>query len=82
MEVLSSCAADANKLGALLGPHTAAAVEDPCRPNAQIVARPAHEGGVAVGGQRDGVALRGLYSREDADQLRRLSRELRKRRLR
>ena len=33
--------------------------KDPCRPCATVVEGPAHDGGVAFGGQRDGVALRG-----------------------
>ena len=49
--------AGADQLAALLGPDTAAAGVDPRRPGARVVVRPAHDGGVAVGGQRDGVAL-------------------------
>src|ERR1700681_1614395 len=55
--------------------------EDPRRPDARIVARPAHDSSVAVGGQRDG-ALVGGYNRAAADQLGPLLRELGKRQLR
>ena len=43
--------------------------EDPCRAGDRVVANPAPNGGVAVGGQRDGVALLGGSSRAGADQL-------------
>src|SRR5262249_23143230 len=39
----------ADQLFALLRPNTAAAGEDPRRPSCSIVARPANDGGVAVG---------------------------------
>jgi hypothetical protein len=56
----------ANQLAALLGPDTAAAGVDPGRPD-PVVARPADDGGVAVGGQRDGVALFGGCRRVVSD---------------
>src|SRR5262249_61540949 len=67
--------AGADQLVFLLGPNPAAAGEYPRRADARagtaarVVARPAHEGGVAVGGQRDGGALGGVPSRASADQL-------------
>ena len=61
--------AGADQLAALLGPDTAAAGVDPRRPGARVVGRPAHDGGVAVGGQRDGEALFGGSNRAGADQL-------------
>ncbi len=45
--------AGADQLAALLGPHTDAAGVDPRRPGARVVAIPAHDGGVTVGGQGD-----------------------------
>ena len=42
--------------------------KDPRRPHASIVARPTNEGGVAVGGERDGGALRCIASSPRADQ--------------
>src|SRR5262249_7894708 len=41
----------------------------PRRTDRVVVLRPAHDGGVAVGGQRDGAALRGEANRAAADQL-------------
>jgi hypothetical protein len=73
--------AGADKLAALLGPDTVAAGEDPRR-SARVVARPAHDGGVAVGGQRDGVALLSVSNRARADQLWPLLRKLCQRQLR
>ena len=61
--------AGADQLAALLGPDTAAAGVDPRRPGARVVGSPAHDGGVAVGGQRDGAALSGISNRAGADQL-------------
>ena len=49
--------AGADQLGSLLGPDPAAAGEHPRRAGLPVVVRPAHDRGVAVGGQRDGVAL-------------------------
>jgi prepilin-type processing-associated H-X9-DG protein len=49
--------ASTNALAALLGPDPAGAGVHPRRPGARIVDIPAHNGGVAVGGQRDGPAL-------------------------
>ena len=46
--------AGADQLASLLGPDAAAAGEDPRRPGVRVVSRPAHDGGVAVSGQRDG----------------------------
>ena len=64
--------AGADELRPLLGPDAAAAGKDPRRPGERVVASPADEGGVAVGGQRDGEALLGVGSnRAGADQLRR-----------
>jgi hypothetical protein len=65
----SSNRAGSDQLTALLGPDTAAAGEDPRRPGFPVVGPPAHDGGVAVGGQRDGGALRGGPNRTGADQL-------------
>jgi hypothetical protein len=45
--------AGADQFTALLGPDGPAAGEDPCCPCIRVVVRPAHDGGVAVGGQRD-----------------------------
>jgi hypothetical protein len=57
----------------LLGPDTAAAGEDPSSPETAShvtgVVRPAHDGGVAVGGQCDGLALVGVSNRVVGDQL-------------
>ena len=64
--------AGADQLAALLGPDAAAAGKDPRRSGVRVVVRPAHDGGVAVGGQRDGGALRGSSNRAGADQLRSL----------
>jgi hypothetical protein len=61
--------AGADQLAALLGPDPAAAGVDPRRPVVIVVAKPAHDGGVAVGGQRDGLALDGGSHRAGADQL-------------
>ena len=85
----------ADQLVALLGPDTAAAGKDPRCPDAcgaheiahvqtvaEVIQRRAHDGGVAVGGQRDGRALAGVSDRADADQLGPLLRELGKRQLR
>jgi hypothetical protein len=72
----------ADQLVALLRPDVASACVDPRRPGDLVVGKPAHDGGVAVGGQRDGPALLAESSRECADQLRSLLEELRRRRLR
>ncbi len=61
--------AGADQLAALLGPYTAATRVDPRRPSLQVVKRPAHDGGVAVSGQRDGDALLGGSNRASASQL-------------
>ena len=61
--------AGADQLAALLGPDIAATGENPRRPGVRVVVRPAHDSGVAVGGQRDGRALRGNSDRTGADQL-------------
>ena len=75
--------AGADQLVALLGPDTIAAGENPRRPGAPVVVKPAHDGGVAVGGERNGEALLGqLSNRAGADQLRPLLRELGQRQLR
>jgi hypothetical protein len=59
-----------DQLAALLGPDTAAAGEDPRRPSARVVGLPAHDSGVAIGGQRDGNPLFGVGSTyAGADQL-------------
>jgi hypothetical protein len=60
--------AGADQLG-LLGPDPIAAGEDPSRPDAIIVDRPAGDGGVAVGGKRNGGALPGSSNSAGADQL-------------
>ena len=41
----------------------------PRRPGVRVVARPAHDGGVAIGRQSDGDALSGVSNRAGADQL-------------
>ena len=51
------------------GPNTAAARVDPRRPDDPVVGNTAHDGGVAIGRQRDGVALSGTSNRVCADQL-------------
>src|SRR5262249_61460322 len=67
---------------ALLGPDAAAAREDPCRPDVAVVGTRAHDGGVAVGGQRDRITPLGGYSRSGADQLVALLRKISNRPLR
>ena len=52
-----SDSAGADQLRSLLGPDAAAAGEDPRRSGARVVVRPAHDRGVAVGGQRDRASL-------------------------
>src|ERR1019366_1695963 len=59
----------ADQLVALLSPNTIAAGVDPRRPSVPVVKRPAHDGGVAVVGQRDGPALSGASNRAGASQL-------------
>jgi hypothetical protein len=71
-----------DQLVALLGPNTIVADEDPRRPGIRVVGKPAQDGGVTVGGQRDGVALLGGSDRQRADKFRPLLDELRPRRLR
>ena len=62
--------AGADQLAALLGPDSPAAGVDPRRPDVGVVSsNPAHDGGVAIGGQRDGVALLGGSNSAGADQL-------------
>jgi hypothetical protein len=65
--------AGADQLVALLRPDAVAAGEDPRRACQRVVERPAHDGGVAVGGQRNGLALldalRAGSNRAGADQL-------------
>jgi hypothetical protein len=76
--------AGADQLGSLLGPDAAAAGEHPRCPHTGIV-RPAQDGGIAVAGQRDGVALvsgKHYGDRAGADELRPLLRQLRQCRLR
>jgi hypothetical protein len=63
---------DCNKDFSFLGPDTAAAGVDPRRPSVRVVAIPAHDGGVAVARQRDGLALDGTANGAGADQLRSL----------
>src|SRR5208282_3861312 len=65
----ASNTAGADQLGSLLGPDTAAVGEDPRRADIRAVAIPSHDGGVAVGGQRDGGALYRFPDRAGADQL-------------
>src|SRR5207344_1360461 len=60
--------AGADQLVALLGPDTIAAGENPYRPGERVVARPAHQGGIAVGGERNRHALIGGSNRAGADQ--------------
>ena len=67
-----SHSAAADELRALLAPHPAAAGEDPRRSGAAVVGVPAHDRGVAVGGQRDRIALHGGSHSAAADQLRAL----------
>src|SRR5208337_1607335 len=61
--------AGADQLVALLGPDTIAAGENPYRPGERVVAKPAHQGGIAVGGERNREALPGGSNRAGADQL-------------
>src|SRR5262249_2682673 len=60
--------AGADQFVALLAPHPAAAGEHPRRPGGTVV-RPAHDGEVAVAGQRDRPALLGGTPSAGADQL-------------
>src|SRR6516165_7976369 len=60
--------AGADQLVALLGPDTIFAGENPYRPGVPV-ARPAHQGGIAVGGERNRHALIGGSIRAGADQL-------------
>ena len=59
----------ADQLAALLAPDIAVAGEDPCGPGDPVVRQPTYDGGIAVGGQRDGPALLGVSDRAGADQL-------------
>src|SRR5262249_41652036 len=61
--------AGADQFVSLLGPHAAAAGEYPRRADTTVIAIPAQDGGVAVGGQRDRMALRSFAGRVVADQL-------------
>ena len=61
--------AGADQLVALLVPDTAGAGEDPRRSGVRVVARAAHDGGVAIGRQSDGDALSCVSNRAGADQL-------------
>jgi hypothetical protein len=61
--------AGADQLVALLGPDTIATGENPYRPGERLVATPAHQGGIAVGGKRNREALLGSSNRAGADQL-------------
>src|SRR5262249_27107262 len=76
LEDLVSNRASADQLVALLAPHPVAAADHPRRPNARrgtgrarIATRPTHDSGVAVGGQRDGVALLGASNHPGTDEL-------------
>jgi hypothetical protein len=51
-----SDSAGTDQLG-LLRPHSAAADEHPRRANVRVISMTAHDGGFAIGGQRDGKAL-------------------------
>jgi hypothetical protein len=64
-----SSRAGADQLAALLTPDTAVADVDPRRPSPRVVARPAHDGGIAVGRQTYGGALLGASNSAGADQL-------------
>jgi hypothetical protein len=59
----------ADQLIGLRGPDSSAAAVDPRRPVVRVVFNAAHDGGAAVGGQRDGNALSGVPNRADANQL-------------
>src|SRR5262249_6066235 len=59
----------ADQLVSLLGPYAGAAGKHPHSPGITVVGRPAHHGGIAVSGQRDGTALLGLSESTGADQL-------------
>jgi hypothetical protein len=61
--------AGANQLVALLGPDSPVAAKDPRHPNVRVIAKPAHDDGIAVGGERNGEALSGLSNRAGTDQL-------------
>src|SRR5207247_9070251 len=64
-----SHSASANELLALLSPDTVITGEHPCRPNLAVVGPPAHNGRVAVGGQRYRHALAGASRSAGADKL-------------
>jgi hypothetical protein len=61
--------AGADQLVALLGPGAVASDEDPHRSDTIVVGHPAYDGGVAVAGKRNGLALLGLSDRAGAEQL-------------
>ena len=69
----ASHSAGADQLRALLAPDPAASGEDPRRSGERVVDVPAHNGGVAVGGQRDrNVSFVGAAHSAGADELRAL----------
>ena len=72
----------ADQFGALLTPHPTAAGEHPHRTGTTVVEISAHDGGVPVSGQRDGLALLGASNRTAADQLGSISRQFRDRSMR
>jgi hypothetical protein len=73
--------AGTDQLATLLCRDTAAAGEDPRRPDRGIVSIPPYQSGVAVARQRDGEALLSAPNRAGANQLRSLLRQLRQRQL-
>src|SRR5208282_1372733 len=68
----SSDRAGAGELRSGLRPHPAALGKNPGRSVVGIIAEPAHHGGVAVGGQRDRIALQRGAGIAATDQLRSL----------
>src|SRR5439155_2442223 len=65
----TSHSAGANELLALLRPDTAITGEYPCRPGLVVIGPPAHNGRIAVGGERYRHALAGASHRAGANEL-------------
>ena len=60
--------AGGNQLVALLGPDSPVAANDRRRPGVRVIAKPAHDDGIAVSGERNVEALSGLSNRAGTDQ--------------